>query len=279
MAVAVHAPRRVVRSPPRRKARRPARVAVVHASVLGRLAGAVGRLVRSAIGGATDALEDPEVVLKQAVDDMAVERQKVAQALAGLKSSSNSTRRQIARAEHGATSWLARAQLAVAKGDEALARQALQRRQADLSIIAAREAQLREQAVVEDKLRDSLLTYDAKLAEARGRKDTLVARAQQAKLSAAAAKAVAGLDSTSALAAFERLEQKVERLEAEAEALAELPGAADPLAAAFARLESEPAVESELRRLKQAARDGSRALPDVLAYEEGVAPHDGSPNA
>jgi phage shock protein A len=115
---------------------------------------------------------------------------------------------------------------------------------------------------------------EGKLAEAKMKKDTLKARAQSAKSARAINDMVAGLDTSSALGAFERMEEKVMSLEAQADA-AQMLVAPDSVESKFRALEGS-AVEDDLASLKAALGSGSskpkelpagRPLSDALDYE------------
>jgi hypothetical protein len=92
---------------------------------------------------------------------------------------------------------------------------------------------------------------ESKLSEAKSKKDTLKARAASAKTSKEVNEMLSSVGTSSAYAAFERMEEKVMTLEAESEAIAELPGVSgatgDDLDRKFAMLEGDD-VDSELVR-------------------------------
>ena len=87
-----------------------------------------------------------------------------------------------------------------------------------------------------ETLKKSLVALEGKIAEAKTKKDMLKARAQAAKAQQQLQSAVGNLGSNSAMAAFERMEDKVEAMEASSQAAAELAGA--DLESQFAALEA-----------------------------------------
>merc|ERR1712093_689878 len=99
-----------------------------------------------------------------------------------------------------------------------------------------------------EKLKKSLLLLERKIAEARTKKDMLKARAQAAKAQQQIQSAVGDLGSKSAMAAFERMEDKVEALEASSQAALELAG--EDLENKFLELEGGDDIEKELDRLR-----------------------------
>ena len=95
---------------------------------------------------------------------------------------------------------------------------------------------------------DVLCLQEAKIAEAKTKKDMLKARAQAAQAQEQLQSAVGNLGTNSSMAAFERMEEKVQSLEARSQAAAELAGA--DLESQFAALEGAPEVDDELAALK-----------------------------
>jgi len=83
------------------------------------------RLVKSNVNQALGAMEDPEKVLEQAVADMQRDLTKVRQAYAEVSASSKRAEEQSKLAQGEADKWYQRAQLALEKGEEELAREAL----------------------------------------------------------------------------------------------------------------------------------------------------------
>ena len=106
--------------------------------------------------------------------------------------------------------------------------------------IAAQTAQLQEQVE----------TLKSKLDEAKSRQAMLIARSQMAKTQKNLAQSVGGLDSSSAMDKFNRMEEKVTRQEAEAEAFAEIAGSSSTQdEKTFAELQHDMDVDAELQRL------------------------------
>src|SRR5262249_1779380 len=99
---------------------------------------------------------------------------------------------------------------------------------------------LQKQAV--DKLKDQLRVLNNKIEEAKRKKNILVARAKRAEAQKTIQQTMAGLSDTSAFDTFDRMAEKVDAIEAEAEAGAELSGelTGDMLQDRFKRLEAGP---------------------------------------
>lgn len=168
-----------------------------------------------------------------------------------------------------ADEWYRRAELALQKGDDDLAREALTRRKAYAAQAESMEAQLAAQAKAADTLITNTRALEAKLVEAKSKKDTLKARAKSAAASKAVSDMVAGLNTSNAAVAFERMEEKVLALEGEAEATAAL-AAPDDVDKRFALLEGG-GVDDDLARMKAGLALGSGRTGPAGALPEGRA--------
>jgi len=121
------------------------------------------RVIRANLNSLIGQAEDPEKVLEQAVEDMQQDliqlRQAVAQAIATQKR----TERQASQAKSTASEWYNRAQLALSKGDENLAREALTRRKSYEETAKAMQDQLSQQAGVVTKLKENMRALESKI--------------------------------------------------------------------------------------------------------------------
>lgn len=207
----------------------------------------ISRVIRATINSLIGQMEDPEKILEQTVidmqDDLIKLRQAVAQAIAAQKRSE----RQQSQAQSMATEWHQRAQLALQKGDETLAREALVRRKSYQETADALQSQLSQQSAIVAQMKQNMVALESKLAEAKTKKDMYIARARSAKASEKLNEMMGRVGTSSAMAAFERMEEKVKDLEARAEAIAELN--TDTLEQKFQSLESGD-VDAELAQMK-----------------------------
>ncbi|NCV92302.1 MAG: PspA/IM30 family protein, partial [Synechococcaceae bacterium WB7_3xG_012] len=195
----------------------------------------LGRLVRANANAALSAAEDPVKILDQSVADMQADLVKLRQAVATAIASQKRIQNQADQADAQAKTWYERAELALKKGEEDLAREALGRRKTCQDTATALQGQLQSQCGQVDQLKKSLVQLESKIAEAKTKKDMLKARAQAAKAQEQLQSAVGSLGTNSAMAAFEKMEEKVQALEARSQAAAELAGA--DLESQFAALE------------------------------------------
>ena len=103
------------------------------------------RLVKSNVDSALSSLEDPEKVLEQAVQDMQKDLTQVRQAYAEVSASTKRMSEQSRVAEGEAQKWYQRAQLAIEKGEDDLAREALSRRQQQVEMADSLKEQIAQQ--------------------------------------------------------------------------------------------------------------------------------------
>ncbi|MDB9540377.1 PspA/IM30 family protein [Anabaenopsis tanganyikae CS-531] len=207
----------------------------------------IRRVVSSNLNDLVNKAEDPEKMLEQAIlemqQDLVQLRQGVAQAIAAQKR----TQTQYNESQNEINKWQRNAQLALQKGDENLARQALERKKSFSDTSLALKTSLDQQTTQTETLKRNLMQLESKISEAKTKKEMLKARITSAKAQEQLEGMVRGMSTSSAMAAFERMEEKVLMQEARAQAGAELAGA--DLETQFAQLESSD-VDDELAALK-----------------------------
>jgi phage shock protein A len=208
----------------------------------------IGIVARSNLNALVTAAEDPEKILEQTIIDMQEDlvqlRQAVAQSMAALKRQEQ----QYNQAQSQAGEWERRAMLALQKGDENLAREALSRKKTHADTAAVLKTALDSQSGQVDTLKRNLITLEGKISEAKTKKEMLKARLQSAKAQENLNNMLGKVNTNSASATFERMEERVLMAEAKAGASAEL--GMDNLESQFAQLESGSGVDDELMALK-----------------------------
>lgn len=218
----------------------------------------LARLVKSNVNDAIEKAEDPEKMLKQLMEELNNDLMQVkTQVAAAIASEKQLAMKQRQFAEE-AEKWGQKAQLAVDKGEDDLAREALARRNTARQTADGFQAQWEDARKQVSMLKDSMSKLESKIAEANTKKDLLVARHRRAKAEEKIQKTLSRSGGSSALSAFERMEGKVMEGESRAAAYGELNSSS--LEDRFASLGSGSAdVEDELAQLK-AAKD-QKALP------------------
>ena len=220
------------------------------------------RVISSYANSLITAAEDPEKILDQTVNEMQGDLIKMRQATAQVMASQKQLETKYTAANKAAEDWYKRAQLALEKGDEDLAREALTRRKSYAENAESMKANLDAQTDAVENLIANTRLLEGKMAEAKSKKDTLKARAASAKTNKAVNDMVSGMSTSSALGAFDRMEEKVLGMEAEAEAMGVF-AAPDNLEAQFKALEAG-GVDDELAALKKSLPGNGNASKGEL---------------
>lgn len=195
--------------------------------------------------------EDPEKMLNQMLLDMQEQlitaKKQVAIAIADEK-------RLLAQNEQEKRlvgEWEARAMKAVSAGADDLARQALERQAEHQKQAQGMEQQWQAQRQSVEKLKVALQKLTEKIEDAKRRKNLLVARAKRAEAEKTITETMNGLSSTSAFETIGRMEEKIQQMEAEAQATTELAEeiVTDDLESQFKKLDVVKADDA-LRALK-----------------------------
>lgn len=227
------------------------------------------RFVRVAKGNLNNVLknlEDPEKIMNQAVQDMQTDLVKIRQTYSEVTAAQRKLTAKKKEAEAAAEEWYGRAQLALRRGREDLAREALSRRQQYVEVANGLSSQIDVQATSLDKLYEGMKALENKILEAASKKEQFIARSKTAESVTKVNDMLGGLTGKTSMDAFRRMEEKVEALEAAAEASAEmsglkgyiLPGSEESkLEREFALLEGSSAVEEELKNMKKNLLSGS----------------------
>lgn len=210
------------------------------------------RVIRANVNQAVSGMEDPEKILNQTVVDMQGDVVKVRQAYAEVSATLKRIERQREQAVITSSEWKKRAQLALQKGEEDLAREALTRKKMADEQDSSLSQQITGMKANVEKLYGSMQELESKISEAKSKKDQYVARARTAKTSAKVNDMLSNVSTSGGLDAFERMKSKVEELEVKADVSRELSlgGTADvSLESKFKALESD-SVEDELEKMK-----------------------------
>jgi phage shock protein A len=208
----------------------------------------ISTILRANINDLIDRAEDPEKVIKQLITDMNSQLLQVKTQVAASIADEKQLYQRYQDNQDKANEWQRKAELAVERGQDDLAREALLRRNAFQQTADGFKHQYDEQAKQVAVLKDALHALEAKINEAETKKDLLIARSRRAKAETQIRTTLSGLDTSGAMAGLERMEEKVNREEARASALAELDH--DTVDQRFALLETESEVDRQLAELK-----------------------------
>lgn len=217
----------------------------------------ISDIITANLNEMAEGFEDPEKMLRQAIREMEQSIGEATQETAKVLANEKRMAKELEGNEQQAREWQRKAEQAVAGGDDNLARKALSRKQEHQKLVTALQDQLSSATDASRTLRHQLEGMQAKLAEAKRNLATLSARKRAAdfkkKVHTSAMAVDSSLVSDDAFAKFDRLREKVEQAEAEADALAELRGSrftTDELESPESEA-AEGSIEAELEALKQ----------------------------
>ncbi|HUW59940.1 MAG TPA: phage shock protein PspA [Candidatus Bathyarchaeia archaeon] len=214
-------------------------------------------IINSNISAMLDKAEDPEKLVRlmiREMEDTLVEiKASCAQAIAGKKRG----QRQLEEVLERAKAWGDKAKLAVSKGREDLAREALVEKRRYVERGEALTEESTQLDTIIDGYHRDIVQLEEKLAAAREKKRVLVQRHTRAQGKRRAQENIRKMDTSDALLRFERFENRIERMEAEADLVnfGRKPG----LNEEFAQIETDEEIERELESLKQQQGGGQQA--------------------
>jgi len=182
----------------------------------------VATLVRANLNDLIDRAEDPEKMIKQVILDMENQLLQVKTQVAISMADQHLLQKKQSEQEDKAAEWMRKAELAVDKTEDALARAALERYQSATKLAGNFARQVDDQRQQVDTLRKALSQLDQKLAEARAKSDVLIAQHRRARALERATDAQIAIGGQGPVAGFDRMQQKVMRGEAVSQARSEL---------------------------------------------------------
>jgi phage shock protein A len=214
----------------------------------------VGTLMRANLNDMIDRAEDPEKMIKQVILDMENQYLQVKTQVAVSIADQHMLEKKLKENEDAGKEWMRKAELAVDKNEDDLARAALDRFQTTARLAQSFREQVDDQRAQVDLLKGALQKLEAKLDEAKQKRDLLIARHRRGIALGKAARAGTVLGDQSKAAAFDRLKDRVHH--AESVATAEVELLSDDVADRLNRLDRDAEVERLLSDLK-----ARRSLP------------------
>lgn len=215
--------------------------------------GRLATLIKSNLNDLISKSEDPEKMLNQIIVDMNTQlveaKKQVARAIADEKR----LQKQYKAEKNVAGEWEKKAMMAIRAGDENLAKEALLRKKEHDSLEKAYGEQWQKQKQATDQLKTALRALNNKIEEAKRKKNVLIARKRRAEAMKSIQETMSGLSDTSAFETFDRMSQKIDQIESEAEAGAELAEeySGDVLSEQFRKLEMTAGADDDLEALKR----------------------------
>ena len=218
-------------------------------------------IVNSNINAILDKAEDPEKIVRLMIQEMEDTLVEVRSAAARSIADKKDLNRRLGQLESEQRDWDGKAELALRKGREDLAKAALvekSRASAAADIIKSDYVAVDEGL---NKLNDDIARLENKLADAKARQKSLLARHKTANSRLAARKKIYDYKVDDALVRFEQYTRRIDDVEGRIEAY-DL-GLPKDLTHEFASLEAEESVEKELSDLKQRVSGKSATVDEV----------------
>ena len=216
-------------------------------------------IISSNINAMLDKAEDPEKLVKLMIQEMEDTLVEIKASCAGAMASKKRVERASEEARGRAQSWAGRAELAVNRGREDLAREALLEKRRFVEKAESLEAEGAETQAIIDQYGDEMRQLEEKLNTAREKQRLLIQRHIHAQRKRKAKEDIRKYETSDVFVRFEQFENRIERMEAEADLVDawRKPGGLDD---EFTNLAQDEDIERELRELK--ARTGHASGED-----------------
>ncbi len=205
-------------------------------------------IINSNINAMLDNAEDPEKLIKLMIREMEDTLVELKASCAGVIASRKKVHRHLADMQFREEEWEGRARLAVEKGRDGLAREALMEKRRYTRRAESLGEELQEHNALYDQYKDDIRQLEEKLKSAREKQRMLLQRHIRASRKKQAREEIRRADSVEAVLRFEELERRIEQMEAEADVVD--IGNKSGLEEQFEKLVVDDEIEKELQALK-----------------------------
>ncbi|MEX1299073.1 MAG: phage shock protein PspA [Desulfotignum sp.] len=205
-------------------------------------------IVSANINSMLDRAEDPEKLIKLMIREMEDTLVELKSACAGTIADKKKVSRQLEQIQDKEAFWDQKATLAVSKGRDDLARQALVEKRRFTQRSEAVEQELTEFQSIVGQYQDDIQELESKLKSAREKQRMLVQRHIRAQRKKQAHEEIRRMDSAQVKQRFDEMESHIERMEAEADLVNY--GRKSGLEEAFEALSADDDIERQLQELK-----------------------------
>ena len=205
-------------------------------------------IVSANINSMLDRAEEPEKMIRLMIQEMEETLVELKASCAGLMADQKRIVREQEQARGRQGLWDDRALLAMDRGREDLAREALAEKLAAQRAVDGLEREVERFAVLIEQAREDIEILEAKLESAKERQRSLAKRIVRADQRMKARTSASRAQSADVLMRFDQFEQRIERMEAEAELSA--PRRSRDLEQEFALLEGGDEIEEQLASMR-----------------------------
>lgn len=209
-------------------------------------------IISANLNAMLDKAEDPEKMIKLMIQEMEDTLVEIKASCAGVMAARKKTERTLDESRSHAETWARKARLAVDKGREDLAREALVEKRRFTERTDALAAELRECDQLVEQYRSEIEQLEGKLQTAREKQRVLVHRHIHARKKRRAENDIRRFDSAEAMLRFDKFENRIDHMEAEADLVnSGRKGQPASLEDRFAELEGDEEIEKELAALRK----------------------------
>ncbi|MBM3334351.1 phage shock protein PspA [Candidatus Sumerlaeota bacterium] len=213
-------------------------------------------IISSNINAMLDKAEDPEKLLRLMIQEMEDTLIEIKANCASAMAQSKTFGRLADEARERAAQWGERARLAMQKGRDDLAREALLEKRRHGERADSFEIQKRETDALVEQYQNDITQLEAKMASVREKQKVLVQRHVHARAKRRAQEHIRRADTADVMARVDGFEKRIDRLEAEADLVNF--GRPVPLEQEFDRLVGDEELEKELEKLRAEVKGGSQ---------------------
>lgn len=214
-------------------------------------------IVSANINTMLEKAEDPEKLVKLMIREMEDTLVEVKASCAGAMATKKKIQRELEQIEVRAAEWGDKAQLAVDKGREDLAREALIEKRRYTQRTDSLESEAAQCEGLVEQYQSDIGQLEDKLSSAREKQRMLVQRHVHAQGKIRTEQRIREMDTSNAMARFDSFEERIERMEADAELVNY--GRKPSLDEEFRRLQGDEDIEEELDSLKKGKESSSKS--------------------
>ncbi|GEQ97234.1 phage shock protein PspA [Iodidimonas gelatinilytica] len=216
-------------------------------------------IINSNLNALLDHAEEPEKMIRLMIQEMEDTLVEVRSAAAKTIADQKDAERKLRRLDDAQAEWQRKAELALSKDREDLAKGALIEKSKLAEMAAQIQEDLEHLSEALGRHENDVIKLESKLREARAKKATIEARYKTAENQLRVKRSLYDTRIEDAFLRFDKVDSRLDRLEGEAEALDLGRGQGRTLADEFASLETEDAIQAELDALKSKLKPAKKA--------------------
>ncbi len=211
-------------------------------------------IISANINSMLDKAEDPEKLVKLMIREMEDTLVEIKASCAGAMAAKKKIQRELEQATDNANAWEQKAELAIEKGREDLAREALVEKKRHSERADTLDGEFKQCAGIVAQYQGDIAQLEEKVGAAREKQRMLLQRHTRAQTKARAQSDIRKMDTANVMQRFDGFEEKIERMETDADLVNY--GRKPDLEEQFRRLQGDEDIDKELEALK-AKKGGS----------------------